>query len=196
MLILHRSIVVDYIKGRYPGRNAGVAYFYFNYQDERKQTAELVLASLLRQIIESRPEIPKPVSELYKRIESQQRQLQQQDLEQVILLTCANFKQIFIVIDALDECDNEHRKDLLRSLATFQKIQTVTIFLTSRPHAGQEITRKLGNSLQIEIGATDNDLRTYLSCKIDESDNVDVIDEEFKEEIIVKIIRAAHRMYV
>ena len=194
--MLCRSIVVDYIKDRYPNRNAAVAHFYFNYQDGRKQTAELVLASLLRQIIESRPEMPKPVSELYKRIESQQRQLQQQDLEQAILLTCAGFEQTFIVIDALDECDNEHRKDLLRSLAALQKVPSMAIFLTSRPHVGEEITRKLGNPLQIEIGATDIDLRTYLSRRIDDSDNVDVIDEEFKEEIIVKIIQAAHRMYV
>lgn len=192
--MLHRSIVIDYIKAQYPDRNAGVAHFYFNYQDGRKQTSELVLASLLRQITESRPEIPKPISELYKRIESQQRQLQQQDLEQAILISCAGFERTFIIIDALDECENEHKKDLLRSLAALQKIPLVTISLTSGPHVGQEITRKLGKPLQIEIGATDTDLRTYLSSKIDDSDNVDVIDDDFKEEVIVKVIQAAHRM--
>lgn len=141
-------------------------------------------------------EIPRLLVELQKRIESQQRQLQQQDLEQAIFLTCADFDQIFIVIDALDECDSEHKKNLLRSLASLQKKSSVRIFLTSRPHSAQEITRKLGTTLQVEIGATDSDLRMYLSSKIDDSDNVDVIDEEFKEEIIIKVIHAAHRMYV
>lgn len=161
-----------------------------------EQTAEQVLASLLRQITESIPEVPKLASELYTRMKRQNRQLQQQDLEQATILTCASVEQTFIVIDALDECDTESRKDLLRALAILQEVPRVRIFLTSRPHVGPEITKTFGEIPNIEIGASDADLRTYLSSKIDNSDNVDVIDEEFKREIIATVIQAASKMYV
>lgn len=177
-------------------QKAGLAHFYFNYQERRNQSSEVVFASLLEQLAMSKTEIPKPVLELRQRTESQQRDFQQQNLEHAILLMCADFDQVFIVIDALDECDNEQRKSLIRALANLQKKSSVRIFLTGRPHSGQEITRKLGAPLQVKIGATDSDLRVYLSSKIDDSDNVDVIDEEFKEEIISQIIQAAHKMYV
>ncbi|KAK4691933.1 hypothetical protein P7C71_g5177, partial [Lecanoromycetidae sp. Uapishka_2] len=129
-------------------------------------------------------------------VKDQRREVQQQDLEQALLLTQADFEQTFLVIDALDECDNEHRKDLLRSLAALQKEPSVRIFLTSRPHLSQEITKKFENPLQVQIGATDHDLRVYLSSKIDDSDNVDVVDKDFKEEIITKVIQAARKMFL
>lgn len=189
-----RTKVIDHIKDVFVTPRVGLAHFYFNYQDRRTQSAEVVLASLLRQLAMSSLETPRPLVELHKRIESQQRQVQKQDLDQAILLICADFDRIFIVIDALDECDSEHRKNLLRSFAILQKNPSVRIFLTSRPHSAHEIARMLETPLQVEIGATDADLRMYLSSKIDDSDNVDVIDEDFKEEIIIKVIHAAHRM--
>ena len=191
-----RSLVIDHLKDAISMRKAGLAHFYFNYQDRRKQSAELVLASLLRQLAMLKTELPTPILELRRKMESQQRDFQQHDLEQAILFMCADFDQIFIVIDALDECDNDYRKDLLLVLARLKKNSSVRICLTSRPHTGQEIARKLGAPLRVEIGATDSDLKVYLSSKIDDSDNIDIIDEEFKEEIISKVIQAAQKMFV
>lgn len=139
-------------------------------------------------------EIPKPLLELHQRVEEQERELQQQDLEQAILLTSTEFDQTFIVIDALNECDNEYRRNLLRSLAALQKETSLRIFLSSRPHLSQEITKQLEDPLQVEIGATDTDLRVFLSAKIDDSDNFDVIDTELKEIIISKVVQAARKM--
>ena len=187
-------MVIDHIRKKIDSHSVGLAYFYFNYQDRKSQSAENVLASLLRQLAMSKPDIPAPVIELHKRIESQQRHLQQQDFEQAILLISAEFDATLIVIDAFDECENEARKDLLRSLAFLHREPSIRLFLTSRPHSEQEIARKLGTPLKIEIGAKDSDLRAFLSSKIDDSDNFDVIDEEFQEEIIIKVTQAAHRM--
>lgn len=191
-----RSIVIDHLKTTFVNRNVGLAHFYFNYQERCSQSAEIVLCSLLKQLAMSKIDIPKPVLDLHQRVKTQQRELQQQDLEQGLSVTCEDYDQTFIVIDALDECDGEHRKDLLQSLAILQKEPSVRIFLTSRPHLSQELSKKLRNPLQIEIGATDFDLRVYLSSKIDDSDNADVIDEDFKEKIVTKVIQAARKMYV
>ena len=195
-MILHRSLVIDHIKDQDPDQNFTVAHFYYTYQDRETQTAELVLASILRQIIESEPELPKLILELHRRLESQQRQLQQEDLEQTLAAICANLEQAFIVIDALDEGENKHRRNLVRSIANLRILPSVKILLTSRPHVEYEVLKVSRSPLEIEIGATDNDLRTYLSRQIEDSDNLDVIDEKFREEIIMKVIQAAHRMYV
>lgn len=122
------------------------------------------------------------------------RPLQLEDIEQALQFVCADFDHTFLIIDALDECDKEERKILLRTLSGLQKKSTVRLFLTSRPQLDDEIRRAFGETSRFEIGAAESDLAAYLSMKIDDSDNVDVIDEDFKAEIIAKVVQGARQM--
>ena len=194
LLTFFRSLVVDRLRDSLLNTNAAFAHFYFNYQDRDRLSAEIVFRSLLRQILMLYAELPKYILELHRRTESQERPLQLKDLEQALLFMCADFDHTFLIIDALDECDKEERKGLLRVLGNLQKKQSVRIFLTGRPHLDDDIKGAFGAPLQVEIGAAESDLLIYLSMKIDDSDNKDVIDEDFKAEIIAKITQGAHQM--
>lgn len=189
-----RSLVVDHLKSSLIDSKAAFAHFYFNYQDRDRQSAEMVFRSLLRQLVMVFTEIPKQILELHQRTESRARPLQLEDLEQALQSICGDFDHTFFVIDALDECDKEQRKYLLRGLSKLEKIPSVRIFMTSRPHLDGDIKRAFGAPLQIEIGAADSDLAVYLSMKIDDSDNIDIIDEDFKAGIIAKITQGARQM--
>lgn len=186
--------MVDHLKESIVNTKAASAHFYFNYQDRDRLSAEMVLRSLLRQLLMFFAKLPKQILELHQRIDSQGRFIQLEDLEEALQSICGEFDHTFLIIDALDECAKAQRKALLRALSSLHMKSSVRILLTGRPHLDDEIRSAFGPPLQIEIGAADSDLAVYLSMQIDDSDNVDVIDEDFKAEIISKITREARQM--
>jgi hypothetical protein len=74
------------------------------------------------------------------------------------------YNKVFLVIDALDECteDDNRRVYLLRELQALQT--TVNLMITSRPHITVEY--ELGNMKRLEVFASDDDVRIYLSNRI------------------------------
>ena len=187
------SLVIDRLRNAFELENAAIAHFYFDYRGQESQSAEVAIASLLKQFCLAKSKLPQPVSELYNRLKGQRRP-QLQDLEQAILSTCRAFDRVFVVIDALDECDaNVHRKAFLRFLDDLRTKSPINVFVTSRPHIG-DANEFFDNCANIEIQAEDSDLRKFVSREIDRSDTVDEIDEDFKRDIIEKISRGARKM--
>lgn len=181
-----RSLVVDHLRDNLSHHNTVVAHVYCNYREHEEQSAEKMIASLLRQLAISSPEIPQAVAELHRKFGQQKRQPLQQDFEQAFLLTCEYYERIFIVIDALDECDATHKKGLLEFLSLIQSRPSVRVLVTSRSFS-ENFLKHLNAACSTNIGAHETDLRKYILQEIDSSDNVDVIDEDFKYEITDKV---------
>ena len=155
-----------------------------------------MLASLLKQLAIPLPKLPEPVLELYKKLSNLEKRPQQLHLEQAIVSTCEKYDRVFIIIDALDECDaKNHRKDFLNALKTLRTHSNFSIFVTSRLYP-EDIKKDLKGAPQIIIGAHDDDLERYISREIERSDNIDEIDEDFKTEIITRVSQAAQSMCV
>ena len=190
------SLVVDRLRDDFFDQNIVIAHLYFDYRDQGHQKIENEIASLLKQLAMAKPELPQSVLELYQRLKGLQRQPQQQDLEQAILTTYQNFVRVFIVIDALDECDaNNKRKGFISFLENMRNNSDMSFFVTSRPHP-EDIRKLLESCSNITIKADDSDLRRYISREIERSDTVDELDEDFKEDIIEKVVQGAGEMYV
>ena len=140
--------------------------------------------------------LPASLVELYTKLREQKLKPQIQDLERILLHICQDFDQVFIAIDALDECDEAmRRKYFLPFLAALQKIPSIRLFVTSRPYP-EDIRRALDPAPQIHVQASDADLRMYLRRRIEESGNADIMDEDFKQRLIDTVTRGAQGMYV
>ena len=146
-----------------------------------------MLASLLKQLAIPKAELPKPILKLHQRLYSQEKRPQQQEIEDALLLTCHDFDRVFIIIDALDECNaRRHRKPFLKALETLRTKSCSRIFITSRTYP-EDIKRSLESAPQIIISADDEDLQRYVSRELDNSDNLDVIYEELRKKIIMVV---------
>lgn len=168
---------------------------YFDYRDWGSQSLEDLVASLLRQVASQRSVLPTSLVELYTKLREQNRKPQIQDLELTLLHVCEDFDQVFISIDALDECDEAmRRKYFLPFLATLQQTSRIRLFVTSRPYA-EDIRKALDPVPQINVQASDADLRKYLRRRIEDSDNADIIDEDFRQHLIETVARGAQNMY-
>lgn len=188
--------MVDRLRDTFLEQNVAIAHLYFNYRDQKHQSTENMTASLLKQLAMAKAALPQSVVELYQRLKSQQRKPQQQDLEQTILTTCRNFDRVFIIIDALDECDeNNHRKPFLEFLNKLRYNSSSNIFVTSRPYP-DDVKKVFEGSSKIMIKADDSDLRKYISREIQCSEAADDIDDNFKKEIVEKVVQGARQMWV
>ena len=194
-LTLHSSLVIDRLRDEYVGQKVAISFVYFDYQDQRNQSPENVIASLLRQIASQNPVLPNPLLKLYMKFGEQDRRPQIQDLELTLLDVCQDFDQVFITIDALDECDERtSRKRFLLFLAELQQTPSIRLFVTSRPYP-EDIQKAFGQAPQIVVEASVADLRKYLRRRIEESDTAGIVDEDFKQHLVETIAKGAQKMY-
>lgn len=190
------SLVVDRLRDAFSDPNVVVAHLYFDYRNQDYQSTENMLASLLKQLAIPLRELPKAIFELYQKLKGQQRRPQQQELEQALLLVCQHYDRVFVIIDALDECDaKSHRKSFLKALEILRTNSISSIFITSRSYP-DDIKKSLESAPQIIVGANDDDLQRYIEREIENSDNADVINEEFRKEIVMTVSQAAQKMFL
>ncbi|KAJ7080059.1 hypothetical protein C8R44DRAFT_534042, partial [Mycena epipterygia] len=150
------SIVVDNLRTQLETDNIGVAVIYLNHKESDAHSPSKLLASLWRQLILRKP-IGLNVHKLYeKHRESRTRPSPAED-HAVLHSTIADYSQVFILVDALDEYPDD---DLLQHL--YDLGPRVNLLVTSRYIPINHIT----SFEKLEIRAREVDIRTYLEGRI------------------------------
>lgn len=110
-----------------------------------------------------------------------------QILENCLAQICKHFSNIYLIVDALDECEfKRNRKPVLNILDRLRETPA-RILVTSRPHPG-DIKKKFDKYPQIAIRANDADIKTFVSQRIDGDDDIlELVGEKLKEEIVDRI---------
>lgn len=188
------SVVIDYIQTNY--KNSSIAYLYCNIGRQGEQTLEGLLGSILKQLVWNRSPLPKEVKDLYNQHKDKKSRPKHIEISMVLQSVISPDSRTFIIIDALDECQNRDRcrDDLLSETFALQAKTRLNIFATSRP---QEVEAKFSGSIIQEIIAEESDIKAYLDDKIsiwEEShgSNLNNIRNKIKE----KVIEAADGMQV
>ena len=188
------SLVIDQLQEDFTGHDYATVFAYFDYRDQDRQSSDSMTASLLQQISATKSELPESILNLHKKFESKDVKPQLQDLLKVFSLVSQDFDRVFVVIDALDECDEgKHRQAVIEILNKLGEQANIRLFITSRPHP-QDIRMALNFASQITIEAQDSDLRKYLSHEFQNSHSAELFDESFKVEIMDKITNRANKM--
>ncbi|KAG8534359.1 uncharacterized protein KY384_001203 [Bacidia gigantensis] len=189
------SLVIDRLR-RNKGLDVGLAFFYCDYRDIDNHTTANIIASLTKQLAHHLESLPICLTQLFNDCDRGQRIPDVDELEEVILEVCKSFRQVFIVIDALDECDAaRYRPSLLKILALLEK-RSAKLFITSRPFA-DDIRKSFGQGPQISISAQQTDIRRYLQDRI--SNNAaaeDIMERRLQAEIFSVISEGANGMFL
>ncbi|KAL8820994.1 MAG: hypothetical protein Q9223_000908 [Gallowayella weberi] len=146
--------------------DSGVACIFCMYKERATQTAENLFGSIIRQLAEEHPKKLFPfVKELYEaRNKSHGRPLST-DLVSMLGSMLRSFQRNYIVVDALDECGDEVKDDMLSGFEKLQKICNLKIMFTSRPGTitGLADYPKAGF---LEIRARNEDIGKYISARV------------------------------
>lgn len=173
----------------------GIAWLFCEYHRHNEQTLEHLLSSLLKQLLKQQTTLPNCVTELY---ESHQRRTTRPSIDDIVELlqsSTATLSRIFVIVDALDECQTTEgcQMDFISELFTFKDGVKANLFATSR-HIDR-IQRKFSRCISLEIKATDEDIRMYLKGQRRRFSQ-DMVSDELQARIESKVIKASENMYV
>jgi Cdc6-like AAA superfamily ATPase len=169
------STVIKHLVDTHP--NQLLLYFYFDFTDASKQTLENVIRSLISQLYHKRKNTQKSLDFLFSSCkEDGNRQPSCESLCKVFLQMIDQAQEIYIVLDALDECRT--RKGPLSEglLAWIQNLldleqRNVHLLVTSRPeHDIELVLRKLVQSdediVPIQSNLIEDDIRSYVHTRV------------------------------
>ena len=190
------AIVVNYLDVKFHDPSICIAYIYFNFQRQHEQNVEDLLASLLKQLAHGQSSLPQNLKDLYDRHKEKRTRPLFDEISKALHIVATMYSRVFIVIDALDECQTSDRCRA-RFLAEIFKLQANTranLFTTSRDIP--DIVVKFEHSLSLEVRASDEDVRAYLDHHMSQLRAFLRKDPHLQEEIKAGIVKAVKGMYV
>jgi hypothetical protein len=176
------------------------AYFFFDGRDGQRglQLVDSLIRSLIAQFASPYGGIPATLAKLYKSCHDGKSQPAMQSLQSVLLTILESFGDIYIVLDALDECTE--RKDLLKWIKqmTCWKMGKLHLLATSRPE--EDIARHLRlldtNHVYLKPDLLTRDIEMYIDCILDGEDSFEPWGDEIKANIKSKLLESAEGMFV
>jgi hypothetical protein len=189
------AIIVDDLNTRFSkDPTIGVVYIYCNFQRRDEQKIDNLLASLLKQLAESKPSLPGSIRDLYDHHKAKRTRPSFEETSRVLQSLVTMYSRVFFIIDALDECQasDSCRARLLSELFNLQTRHGANIFATSR--SIPDITEKFNGNTSLEIRAHDEDVRQYLDGRISQSESK--LLKTYCEEIKTEITNVVDGMYV
>jgi hypothetical protein len=187
--------VVDHLSESAPAAKSGMAYIYFDYKEEQNQNPSTVLASLIKQLVLQLSVLPPHLDALYN--SSNDKGLSRpscDSLYSALVDTSKSFQQVFLVFDALDECNpQERQREALLSLLT--KLggngSRFKLFVTSRPDPA-DIQQAFGAIPRIDVSAHAEDIEGYIHERLGAYPGV--IGHEREHEFVSCLVEAAGGM--
>lgn len=158
-----RSIAIDHMKEKFKDQKVAVVYVYFDYKEQHNQKASVVVANLLRQLVCGLDHIPPQLEKLHDSLQHGGSGPSLSILCPLFGDTASQFDSVYVILDALDECDPS-QIDLIITFLQGQK-ENVRILLTMREHLCN-ISEDFKDHTFLPIRAGEGDVRNYLQTKL------------------------------
>lgn len=184
------STIIDYVEKTYPDQL--LLYFYFDFNDSSKQTLGNVVLSLIFQLYSKCKDTQGLLESFISACEVTQKTPTPAKLCEVFFQMIAQTKEVYIILDALDECVT--RKGPEGLLSWIQRLlrwkeKNVHLLVTSRPEHDivlelRNLTQGDENMVNLKSDLINNDIRSYIHNRVREDNGLtrwksrpDVLDE-------------------
>jgi hypothetical protein len=170
--------------------------FYFTFADPKLQSYEALLRSLISQLWNNEAGFL-VVQQAYN--ESNGGRLVAKELEEVITALTQSYSNVFIMLDAPDECpeDQNARSDMLRGLEKLAKaIPALKYCVTSRdlPMVRETMTSIAAIPVSIEESVVDADIEVYVNRQLQLDEKLARFNGEVKALILEELSKRANGM--
>jgi len=180
------SLVIDRLCDQAGDGDVAVVGLYCDFLAQKEQTITNIMGAILKQLA-GRRGIPNDAREAFQigKREFGGRRLLLGDLMRILRISIASLPQVFICIDALDECLPKHLPELLGSLRYIvRECPQTRIFLTGRPHIKPAIERDFPEAIVRHINPSVEDIRSYMEMRLDMDDEPEAMDNDLRADIV------------
>jgi len=138
-----------------------IAFIYFKY-DNPEHTLDNILASIVKQLAQESDPIPPRLLDLYEHHRERNTSPSLADIAVTLSSTLEMYEEVFLIIDALDECNEELRWGLVDKLETLRP--KLHLLITSRYL--ESIDEELINFKKYEFKAHRADIELFIDHQI------------------------------
>jgi ankyrin repeat domain-containing protein 50 len=126
-----RSNVLDHITSQLAMcKEVGICFAYYNYQSLDMQDLSHIISALIKQLCQKTENIP----DGFLRLKHDSRHPSAVGNQDSFVTIAQDFKEVFLVIDGLDECPREKRPLVLGFISgVVDTLPRAKVFVTSRP---------------------------------------------------------------
>src|ERR1700722_3226280 len=169
------------------------AYFYFDFNEPEKQRPENLIRSLITQLSSGCSSCPEALINFYSRHQEGTRQPTTDTLLVLLSNIFEAFKEIYVVIDALDECTD--RAGLLSLIETIIGWNNLHVLVTSRRE--QDIIRCLEPivtaKVDLQKDVVDSDIFIHIQDRLQNDEKLKW-PLKIQKQITDTLMKGAHGM--
>jgi Cdc6-like AAA superfamily ATPase len=195
MLTSTRAIIVRHLREFYQhDTSIGVACVFLNHKDRAAQRSANLLASIWMQL-SYMPDVHPSVSSLYRENTSKGTRPSLEEVITVLRFELRRYSKVFIILDALDECEDGIASDILNELC--RAGPNVNVLVTSRYPKGDQSLFE--HSPTVTIRPLEMDILRYVETRIKSSNQLYrhiARKPSLREEILDSVLKKAHGMCV
>ncbi|EXJ72628.1 uncharacterized protein A1O5_03774 [Cladophialophora psammophila CBS 110553] len=175
--------------------NAGIAYFYFDFNNQSiAQDHNRLLRSLVEQLSSQSGHLPKPLASLYQRCRNGTVQPTTVDLVKTLQMIIGDFSPFYLVIDAVDEC--KEKQEFLNFLNTIMQwtLPQIHVLATSRTDIDTEIRNRKWKcaTVVVEELVVDADVEKHVLATLEDDDVLNRWDAIQQQVIATSLIKGAN----
>lgn len=157
-----RSSIVNKLQIQQSSRDVGLAFAYCNYKEHDMQTLANLIGSLVQQLVQCYGAIPDEIRVLYTQYNPRNIRPSEDELSRALMSLISKFSHVYVVVDALDECNPKTRSKFIEKL---QELPTSLRLLCTSRHLG-DIQEAFADASRLEIQAIDADVALYVEAQI------------------------------
>ena len=172
--------------------DVGIVCIYLRYNDP-EQTPYNLFASIIKQLTTEASKVPQSLRDLYERHHDQISPPSLVEILEVLANLANKYSGLFFVIDALDECSDEIRWDLVERIRELRP--NVHLLITSRP--SDIIDSELEGFARMDIKADKADLELFIDRHISKNKNLQRVVQKspaMRGDIKEAVVKTAEQM--
>ena len=183
-----------------PDDVVAIAWAYFKHDSQELQAPSTIIASFLKQLCINRLEIPPHLLKFFQKFDEIMEVPSVEEFAAELELLGASLREVFIVVDALDECKHENQEEIFKLLFAFaEKHSCAKILITSR---GEKNIRELFSSqgtpvIHIQVNNITSDIRNYVDGyihKLLQEKKLQIESPALKEKVIKRLTKKSQGM--
>lgn len=199
-----RSFAIDHITSQnaYTSRTA-VVFAYIKHDFLESQQPTLILRSLIKQLSWTKDPLPQSLLDFYYTYDRNARTPTFYQYEDIFIKLAHSYDAIFIVFDALDECEAKHREKILSFISNVVKQLTCAkVLVTSRREADieQAVSKQAAPVIEIQGESVTEDIHRFVTKRVGKMSYLVEVslddDSDLRSVVIETLVARSEGMYV